>query len=200
MKDPANLEAVCPLMPDYVGYIFFRGSRRYVGNQPDPALFSIPPDNIARVGVFVNEPLLSVKRIVGEGWLDMVQLHGSESPGYCKALMNEGVHVIKSTAPVNIGRKEFLRDYYGVIHNFIFDSQGEGKGGTGLKFNWELLEGYSLPVPYLLSGGIGPEDAREIRGIKHFWLHGVDVNSRFELSPGIKDIGLLREFINEIRK
>lgn len=199
MKDPANLEAVCRLMPDYVGYIFYRGSRRYVGEQPDPALFSIPSDRVSRVGVFVNEPLLSLKRLIGEGWLDMVQLHGSESPEYCKALVNEGVHVIKSATPDNICWSEFLKEYYGVIHNFLFDSPGTGRGGTGMKFNWNLLDEYSLPVPYLLSGGIGPEDASEIRGMEHLWLHGVDVNSRFELSPGIKDIALLEGFINEIR-
>jgi phosphoribosylanthranilate isomerase len=200
MKEPGNLEAVCELAPDYVGFIFFRGSSRYVGEKPDPALFSIPPDQAARVGVFVNEPLLSVQRIVGLGWLDVVQLHGGESPGYCKALVNEGIHVIKSADPMIRERSEHLKAFYGVVHNFLFDTPGKGFGGTGRKFKWELLEDYSLPVPYLLSGGIGPEDAGQLREMDHLWLHGVDVNSRFELSPGIKDVGMLEGFIRDIRK
>lgn len=94
--DPENLEQVCNLAPDFVGYIFFKGSKRYVGDQPDNALFSIPENRVARVGVFVNEPLLSVKRVFDSGRVDMVQLHGTESPEYCKALVNEGIHVIKA--------------------------------------------------------------------------------------------------------
>ncbi len=200
MLNPANLEEVCSLAPDFIGYIFYRASKRYVGDQPDPALFSIPENRMQRVGVFVNEPLMPLKQIVESGWLDMVQLHGSETPEYCKALVNEGVHVIKALDPDLLGNQEALKAYYGVAHYLLFDTPGEAYGGTGRKFNWDMLEGYSLPVPFLLSGGIGPEDGPAVRELDQLWFHGVDVNSRFELEPGIKNVKQLEGFIREIRK
>ena len=200
MKEPANLEQVCNLGPDYVGYIFFKGSRRYVGDKPDTALFAIPDNRMSRVGVFVNEPLLSLKRIIDSGWVDMVQLHGTETPEYCKTLVNEGVHVIKALDPDALENGDSLKAYYGVVHYFLFDTAGEGQGGTGRKFNWDLMRDYSIPVPFLLSGGIGPDDAKAIRELDLLYFHGVDVNSRFEIAPGQKNIELLKGFINEIRK
>ncbi len=200
MKYPSNLEEVCKLAPDYVGFIFFRGSSRYVGDHPDPALFRIPGDHVSRVGVFVNEPLLSVMRIIGNGSLDMVQMHGNETPEYCKALVNEGIHVVKAADPGIMQGADNLKAYYGVVHYFLFDTPDQGHGGTGRKFNWEQLDGYSIPVPYFLSGGIGPGDAPVVRKMDNMWLHGVDVNSRFEVSPGMKNRSLLGDFIEEIRK
>lgn len=200
LREAVNLEQVCSLGPDFVGYIFYRGSSRYVGDHPDESLFSIPGNSISRVGVFVNEPILSVRNIVGNGWVDVVQLHGSETPEYCKALVNEGVHVIKAIGPSHLDSIERLEDYYGVTHYFLFDTAGEGKGGTGVKFDWALLEKYELPVPFLLSGGIGPGDASSILALDHLQLRGVDVNSKFEQVPGRKNISELEAFIKEIRK
>lgn len=199
MKEADNLEQLCNLDPDFVGYIFYRASPRYVGEKPDEALFSIPGDTVSRVGVFVNEPILSLRSIVASGWMDLVQLHGSETPEYCKALVNEGVHVIKAIGPAHLDSMERLEEYYGVVHYFLFDSTGEGSGGSGEKFDWNLLEKYKLPVPFLLSGGIGPGDASALLDLDHLLLHGVDVNSRFEDAPGIKNIEALKAFIKEIR-
>jgi phosphoribosylanthranilate isomerase len=200
MREADNLEQVCELGPDFVGYIFFKASARYVGEQPDEALFSIPGDKISRVGVFVNEPILSVRSKLSKGWLDVVQLHGTESPKYCKSLVNEGIHVIKAIGPDHILSDGRLEEYYGVVHYFLFDTAGEGHGGTGRKFDWSLLEKYSLPVPFLLSGGVGPEDGQLVRSLDHLLLRGVDVNSRFEDAPGRKNIKELEGFIKEIRK
>jgi phosphoribosylanthranilate isomerase len=200
MKEPDNLQEVCGLGPDFVGYIFFRASLRYVGEKPDEALFSIPGDTVSRVGVFVNEPLLSIRNIVESGWVDVVQLHGSETPVYCKALVNEGIHVIKAIGPKHLDAIERLEDYNGVVHYFLFDTAGEGSGGSGEKFDWALLKKYTLPIPFLLSGGIGPGDAFSIRELDHLLLRGVDVNSRFEEAPGRKNISALKGFIKEIRK
>jgi phosphoribosylanthranilate isomerase len=199
MKEPSNLEKVCALGPDMVGYIFFRGSRRFVGDEPDPALFTIPGPAISRVGVFVNEPALSLQRIAGSGRIDLVQLHGDESPGYCKMLVNEGLHVIKAMDPSSAGDRELLRAYYGVVHYFLFDTPVEGYGGSSRKFNWDTLEAYNMPVPFLLSGGIGPGDGPAIKTLDQLWLSGVDVNSRFETSPGMKDPALLEAFISELK-
>jgi len=200
MKEPDNLQQVCGLVPDFVGYIFFKASTRYVGEKPDEALFSIPGDTITRVGVFVNEPLLSIRNIGESGWLDVVQLHGSETPEYCKTLVNEGIHVIKAIGPRDLDTIKRLEDYYGVVHYFLFDSAGGGSGGTGEKFDWSLLKKYTLPIPFLLSGGIGPDDAYSIRELDHLLLRGVDVNSKFEEAPGFKNIKALKGFIKEIRK
>ena len=171
-----------------------------MGEYPDEALFSIPGDRISRVGVFVNEPILAVRNIVNSGWVDVVQLHGSETPEYCKALVNEGIHVIKAIGPGHLDSMDALEDFYGVVHYFLFDAAGEGKGGTGKKFDWNQLEKYELPVPFLLGGGIGPGDASSIRELDYLLLRGLDVNSRFEDSPGRKNIPALEAFIKEIRK
>lgn len=200
MREPKNLEQLCALDPDFVGYIFYRGSARYMGDKPDEDLFRIPGDKVSRVGVFVNENILSVREIVKAGWVDLVQLHGSETPEYCKTLVNEGVHVIKAIGPGDLDSLERLEEYYGVVHYFLFDTAGVGSGGTGEKFDWSLLEKYKLAVPFLLSGGIGPGDAPSIRELDHLLLRGIDVNSRFELSPGVKNIEALEAFIKEIRK
>jgi len=200
MKEPNNLEQVSRLEPDFLGYIFFKGSSRYVGERPDPALFSVPASTIHRVGVFVNEPLKSVRRIIESGRIDMAQLHGSENPEYCKALVNSGIHVIKAMSPDQLLPGNNLEAYNGVVHYFLFDTSGEGHGGTGKKFNWDLLRNYSLPVPFLLSGGIGPDDGASILELDHLGLRGVDVNSRFEDAPGKKNLELLEHFMKEIRK
>ena len=198
MRDPGNLEEVCGLAPEFVGYIFFSGSKRYVGKDPDPALFSIPAKKAVRVGVFVNESVREVKRMVNAGWLDMVQLHGGESPAYCLDLAKEGIPVMKVLDPSLLPRG--LKDFTEGIDWFLFDTPGEGFGGTGRKFRWELLKSYSGSVPFMLSGGIGPGDAGLALALDLPSLYGVDVNSRFEIAPGLKDIGLLDSFIREIRK
>lgn len=196
MREAENLEQVCALGPDYVGYIFYPESKRFVGLGPDPALFKIPPPDITKVGVFVNEQIDRIVQLVEELQLDMVQLHGNEPPAYCEELMRLEVPVIKALNPPYSADKE---DFTGVVRSLLFDSPGPGWGGTGRKFDWGLIEKQSIPVPFLLSGGIGPEDAKAIGELNQKNLLGVDLNSRFELSPGLKDVGLLKEFFKEIR-
>jgi phosphoribosylanthranilate isomerase len=200
MTDPENLEKVSALGPDFLGYIFFRASPRFVGEDPDPALFSIPGKGIIRVGVFVDETHAAVRKVLASGWVDMVQLHGSESPAYCRALVSEGVRVIKALDPGGLDRGESYREFGGVAEYVLYDTPTESYGGSGRKFNWERLGRHVLPVPYFLSGGIGPGDAQLVKDQDLTWLHAVDVNSRFERSPGVKDVDLLRDFINDIRK
>lgn len=198
MRDPGNLEQLCALDPEYVGFIFHPPSRRYVGKRPDPALFRIPGPEIKKVGVFVDEELHRVKRAIELFGLEAVQLHGGESVEYCRRLAHAPVKIIKMLDPR--GPASEARGYMDVADLFLFDSAGAGKGGTGLKFDWDLLADLSLQFPFLLSGGIGPGDAGRIGSFHHPGFRGIDVNSRFELSPGIKDIDLLRTFIMEIRK
>jgi len=198
MRDPLNLEQVCALVPEFVGFIFYPRSRRFVGMHPDPMLFEIPGPAIKKVGVFVDEELSEVRKAIELYGLDAVQLHGGENASYCRQLSGEAVEVFKALEP-HAPHSE-LEKYLEVVDHLLFDSAASGKGGTGQKFDWKLLEDLPLSASFLLSGGIGPRDAGLIRTLDLQGLMGVDVNSRFELSPGLKDIESLKEFVIEIRK
>ncbi len=200
MREPRNLEQVCALGPDWIGFIFYPDSKRFVGRQPDPALFSIPGNRIRKVGVFVNEDQRVVRTAAEKYRLDMVQLHGGESLTYCRQLQEEGIEVIKTLhAGTPLG--EFGSDAVrGAVRYFLFDTPGKEFGGTGRKFNWQLLNRQEASAPFLVGGGIGPADTGNLEVIRHPMWTGVDVNSRFEQLPGRKDTGLLEKFILEIRK
>ena len=200
LKFPHNLEQVCQLAPDLVGYIFYPGSRRFVGERPDPELFRIPEKRSVRVGVFVNEPLNAVRNRVNAGWLDMVQLHGDEPPEYCKSLQDAGVRVIKALGAATLENEEPVEHFYGSVDYILLDTPAEGYGGSGRKFNWDLLDKYNLKIPFLLSGGIRPGDEKDIRALDNAWMAGVDLNSGFETEPGLKNTDLLRDFVNKLRK
>lgn len=198
MTSPRNLEQICALDPDYVGYIFYPASKRYVGERPDPALFQIPGPGIRKVGVFVNEALSFVLGAFESDHLHLVQLHGDETPDYCRRLLKEGVPVIKALDAE--ADKYRLEEYREQVQCFLFDTPGKGYGGTGQKFDWELLKNIPSDLPFLLGGGIGPGDAGALLDMDHGGLLGVDLNSRFELAPGIKDVTLLKEFMELIKK
>jgi phosphoribosylanthranilate isomerase len=199
MLHPYNIEEVCSLGPDLIGYIFYTGSRRFVGEKPDPAIFSIPTEKIGKVGVFVNEEISRVKQIFSMYKLDLVQLHGSESPRYCQHLTETGIPVIKALKPASDWLGGDTEAYKEFVQYFLFDTPGKGFGGTGRKFDWDMLMTEPISVPFLLSGGLGPEDAGAIGEIRHEALFGIDVNSRFERSPGLKDVNMLDGFIKQIR-
>jgi phosphoribosylanthranilate isomerase len=198
IRDPQNLEQLCILDPEFVGFIFYPRSLRYVGDRPDPALFDIPGPAIKKVGVFVDEELIRVREAIDQYGLEAVQLHGNESVEYCRQLSPAPVEVIKMLDPE--GPAKALERYAEVVDILLFDSAGAGSGGTGQKFNWDVLEELPSSVPFLLSGGIGPGDAGALGSLDLPGMRGVDVNSRFELSPGMKDIESLKEFFIEIRK
>ncbi len=210
---PSNVEEVSSLQPDFAGFIFYPGSKRYVGDHPDPALFRIPSEGTARVGIFVNERVSRVRELFESCALDLVQLHGSEPLTYCRELIDAGIPVIKvihaghqgSVGPREGEQRsalegETLNRYCGMAHYLLFDSGRSGSGGSGKPFDWGQLDDLSVPLPFLLGGGIGPEDAGRIRELSHPSLYGVDLNSRFETSPGIKDAELLRIFMERLRE
>ncbi len=199
LRYPENVEAVCELEPEFVGYIFYPFSKRFVGEKPDPAIFMISNPGIGKVGVFVNEEISRVKQIYSLYQLDLVQLHGTESPRYCQELKEEGILIIKALKPMAGRVERSMEAYKNDVHYLLFDTPGREHGGTGRKFDWELLNTISVPLPYLIGGGIGPEDGDAFRKHGFNALFGIDVNSRFELSPGMKDINLLKKFMNEIR-
>jgi phosphoribosylanthranilate isomerase len=198
MCDPANVKEIAEVKPDFMGFIFFQHSPRYVGEKPDISLFRNIPPEIKKVGVFVNEDINRIVDIANYSQADIVQLHGSESVDYCMRIRSTGLKIIKV---FNIGLsldKEALKPYLQVCDYFLFDTKADMPGGSGMKFNWSILDGYTLDKPYFLSGGIGPDDAGIIKAAENSGLIAVDINSRFEISTGIKDAALIKTFINEL--
>ena len=208
LREPANITAIAALGVDYIGLIFHVDSPRFV----DPALAAWLVEHKASlgevqlVGVFVNAEVDYVLNTVHDYQLDWVQLHGDESAGYCDEL--------KLLWSVNTLRKAKICKAFSVSDRFdfnetaayvrscplfVFDTGGKKQaGGTGEKWDWKRLEQYTGPVPFLLSGGIGPHDAAAIRALNHKQLSGVDLNSRFETSPGVKDVDLVAKFVSAL--
>lgn len=198
-----NILEVVALQPDYLGFIFFKGSKRYAG-ELDPEVVKALPEQIRRTGVFVNEDSELVLELVHKYGLNAVQLHGAESPEYCRTI----AQYVKAIQPEFKVIKAFgvdldfdfqqLEAYLGAVDYFLFDTQTPDHGGSGKKFDWNLLDKYKLDVPYFLSGGIGPESVEALNGISDSRLLAIDINSRFELEPGLKDAGKLAEFKNKL--
>lgn len=193
MRDADNIRAVSELGIDWMGFIFWAPSSRYVSEKP-----TFLPTRQKRVGVFVDARIEEVKSKVDEYALDLIQLHGKESPAICERLKaNSRQQLIKA---FNIATQEDLEQtipYEGLVDYFLFDTKAKMVGGNGTQFDWSVLSAYQGNTPFLLSGGIGPDDAEKVRNFHHPQLAGIDLNSRFELSPALKDIEKLKQFITE---
>jgi phosphoribosylanthranilate isomerase len=187
IKDIENIKAVLALQPDYMGFIFYKASPRYVGNAFD--IKAIDFRNTKKIGVFVDENLHVVKQLIEQHQLDGVQLHGNESPNYC-AELKEKTEVIKAIAIGNTLDQGELDIYCNSIHYFLFDTKSKVYGGSGQTFNWQLLD--SVQHPYFLSGGISNTvlENRRLSNNKH--LVALDVNSQYEITAGLKDIEKLK--------
>lgn len=199
MRDRQNIQAVISTGPDYLGFVFFPGSQRYVGKDPDKAVFLDIPAGIRKVGVFVNEEPENILALAGQYELNPVQLHGNESVAYCKVIAKAGLSVIKAFGIDRDFDFERLIPYLPVCDFFLFDTPSDQHGGTGHHFDWDILKRYKFEVPFFLSGGISCKDARAIRSLHHPSLFAADINSRFESVPGIKDIDTVKSFIQEIK-
>lgn len=199
MRDPENISGVVATLPDYLGFIFYPKSKRFVGFEPSPEVLAKIPVSVKKVGVFVDESPEKVLEISKKWNLDVVQLHGQETPEYCRQIRNSCIIVFKAFSVDESFEFATLKAYSGVCDYFLFDTKGQLPGGTGEKFNWQLLESYKLNVPFFLSGGISPDDLNMIREYNHSQLFGIDINSGFEISPGLKDSVKVKKFIAEIR-
>ena len=199
MRDPLNVKEISEVCPDFLGFIFYSGSPRYVGEKPDRSLFRNVPSEITGVGVFVNEESDKVVDIAKHAGIEMIQLHGNESPVYCQKLRSSGLKIIKAFSIPKYFEFEVLRSYLACCDYFLFDTKTGNHGGSGRKFNWEILAGYSLDKSFFISGGIGPDDARLIKTFKSKGLFGADINSRFENTSGIKNVSLVKTFIDAIK-
>lgn len=199
MRDPGNIASLTALVPDYMGFIFFDRSKRYVGDM-DPDLLKKLPASIKATGVFVNEEPENVIHAVRKYQLKAIQLHGGESPDYCFKLKVKlpDIEVIKAFGLNEAFIFEQLNDYAAKVDYFLFDTQTPEHGGSGKTFNWQVLKNYKQDVPYFLSGGIGMEQLTEIKAISDPRLYAVDVNSRFETAAALKDIDQLTKFKNQL--
>ena len=195
MRSAENIRKVESLGIDMMGFIFYPKSSRHVSKCPDYL-----PTKCKRVGVFVDENIEAIRKIADDYALDFIQLHGHESPELISrlSLLTPHLSIIKA---FNIATKEDLEAtaaYEGLVDYFLFDTKGTSVGGNGEKFDWSVLEAYCGNTPFLLSGGIGPDDAERIKSFHHPRCIGLDLNSRFETAPGLKDINKLKEFIKKI--
>ncbi|HET6556119.1 MAG TPA: phosphoribosylanthranilate isomerase [Prolixibacteraceae bacterium] len=197
MRDPENIAGIAAAGPDFMGFIFYGKSSRYVG--PLFEVDSLVPPSIKKAGVFVNEIPERVIETCQKVHLDIAQLHGNESPGYCRQIQQAGLTVFKAFAIGESFDFNILEEYRPCCHFFLFDTKGQLPGGTGHKFDWQLLNNYQLDIPFFLSGGIRPEDLNSIQQIHHPKLYGVDINSGFEVSPAVKDVSKVRQFIAGIK-
>ncbi len=191
-----NFKEVSNLQPDYVGFIFYNKSKRFV--ESPASVTRIEGCKAKRVGVFVNASADYIKRRAEDFELDIIQLHGDESPEFCQKI-NSVRPLFKAFQINNNFNFNSLNNYKSVCNKFLFDTSSKMYGGSGKKFDWTILDRYNLTKPFLLSGGISVNDADEIKKINHPMLSGLDINSRFEIEPGIKNIETLSTFINKIR-
>ncbi|MFI3268978.1 MAG: phosphoribosylanthranilate isomerase [Rikenellaceae bacterium] len=194
MREAANVEAVGSLGVEFIGFILFDRSPRYVADPaPDTA------EEVKRVGVFVNASEAQIAQEVARHRLDFVQLHGSESVELCAALRNRGLGVIKAVSIATPEDMAQAAQYEGVTDYLLFDTKCVEYGGSGRRFDWSLLDGYNGSTPFLLSGGIDEDSAAEVGTIHHKMFAGVDLNSRFEVRPAVKDITKLKMFLTRLK-
>ncbi len=195
MRDAGNIVDITSLQVDYVGFIFYRRSPRFVGDD-----FRLPliPAHIQRVGVFVNESASVIADIVTRFGLHYVQLHGDESPALCESLRSRGIRLIKAFAVNDEMKFAALSDYYGLVDYFLFDAKGKYYGGNAVTFDWTLLSHYDQKTPFFLSGGITSENIESIRSQTWEGLHAIDVNSGAEVLPGMKDVGKVRSILQSL--
>ena len=216
MRDARNIREVSQLGVDMIGMIFYPKSPRYVEMQSSHA--GIIPDyakediNIksskspARVGVFVDDMVQNIVTRVVNYHLDYVQLHGNEPREMCENLrltldpdIRPGIKIIKAISVSDALDIQKYKEYVGAVDLFLFDTKCKTVGGSGQQFDWQVLEQYDGEVPFLLSGGIGPEDASRLQAFHHPKYIGIDLNSRFEIEPGVKDVEKLKGFLNAMQ-
>ncbi len=179
---------------DFAGLIFHKNSPRYIGDKIDKAALKNSDFDLKKVGVFVNPEMIDVLDAIEDYGLDVVQLHGNESAEMCEDLSTE-VEVIKAfsvDAKSNID--EMIAEYDAVCDYYLFDTAGKDPGGNGEKFDWKILTKAKIEKPFFISGGISVGDVEALKKFKHPDFYGVDINSKFEKEPGVKDMALVLQF------
>lgn len=200
MRNEQNILELIALKPDFVGFIFYKNSKRFVTNFPKLKF----PKEIKKVGVFVNEEIDEIINTVKLYQLDFVQLHGNETVEYCENLRYSDcfskcdLGIIKAFSVDETFDFTLTKSYENSCNYFLFDTKGSNYGGNGIKFNWKLLQNYKGEKPFLVSGGITKNDVNAIDKIKNETFLGIDINSGFEIEPGFKNITDIKEFKNKL--
>ncbi|GAB2802398.1 phosphoribosylanthranilate isomerase [Rhabdobacter roseus] len=200
MREKANIEQLAALQPDFIGFIFYDKSPRYLGEELDEAFIKSLPRSIKKVGVFVNANPDYILTMVKRFDLQYAQLHGNEMPDLCRSIRQKGVNVIKAFSIDETFNFAMLNNYKPFCDLFLFDTKGTQPGGNGTPFDWSLLRKYDNDKPFFLSGGIGLSNADEVLELaRSLRIYGVDVNSQFESAPGVKEIEQLQKLIHKVR-
>lgn len=199
LREPGNLRAVAALEPDYMGLIFYEKSARFVGHALPPAALRRLPSAVQTVGVFVNAEPADVLATARRYHLAYAQLHGAETPEYCRDLHRHGLRLIKAFG-VGAGFDfTAVANYAPYCDFFLFDTAGPLPGGNGAAFDWEVLRGYHGATPFFLSGGLGLDNLEALQRFEHPQLYGADFNSRLETAPGVKNVAAVARVLEELR-
>jgi phosphoribosylanthranilate isomerase len=198
LNDPENIYSVAGLSPDHMGFICYDQSPRFISKLLVETLGGLP-DTIKKTAVFVNEKAETIIELIGKYNFDAIQLHGKESPEFSNQF-REKVTVIKAFGLNRDFDFEQLEAYVDKIDYFLFDTKTDLHGGSGKAFDWRILDMYKLAVPFFLSGGLGLDNIERVIAIDHPQFYGVDLNSKFETSPGIKDIEKLKKAFDIIKQ
>lgn len=195
MREPQNISGVIAAGADCIGMIFYPKSPRCISQVPNIA------ESIKRIGVFVNDTAENIIDKVHDYSLDMIQLHGSETPDFIRSLRTAlpGIGIIKAISIATADDLRQCQQYEDCADMLLFDTKCQSVGGSGEHFDWSILNGYHGTLPFLLSGGIGPGDALQVAEFHHPMMAGIDINSRFETASGVKDAERIKEFIKELR-
>lgn len=198
LREHHNVIELSALQPQWMGFIFYKKSSRHFFDTPQIAQLSEIPQHIKKVGVFVNESPEEICHLNKQFTLDYIQLHGSETPAFCQHLKQVGLQIIKAFSIAEETDFESVETYAPYVDYFLFDTKGKHAGGNGIAFDWSLLENKRFTRPFLLSGGIAPEDSTKLKHFHHPDLAGIDINSRFELAPGLKNVEQIKTFMQEL--
>lgn len=199
MRDADNIRELATLSPDFIGFIFYDKSPRFVGDDLDADLVKSLPRTIRKVGVFVNASPDFILRNVRKYDLQYVQLHGTETPDFCRNLRMKGISIIKAFAVDNTFNFSMLNNYKPFCDFFLFDAKGDNFGGNGVTFDWDTLNRYDNEKPFFISGGIGVETIGDLDSLRHLKLYGIDLNSKVEVKPGVKNLDIIQEIIQKVR-
>lgn len=197
MRDKSNIEAVASMGVDFMGFIFYAKSPRFVGNE-----FKIPslPPSVEKVGVFVNETTEEMRRVSQKYELNYLQLHGNETVDQCEELRNENLKVIKVFSVDSDFDFAQTTPYQEVVNYFMFDTKGKHFGGNAFAFDWEILKAYNQKIPFFLSGGLNPSNIKDIENLSGMNLYALDVNSGVESAPALKDISKIKALKEQLKK
>jgi len=198
LRDEDNITAVAALAPDYMGFICYEPSPRYVKDIGVGVLANLP-SSMYKTAVFVDESAEKINRLIDTLGFNAIQLHGSESPDFANSFRDK-VTVFKAFGLNADFDFEQLNNYANNVDYFLFDTKTHMHGGSGKTFDWSMLDKYKLNVPFFLSGGLSLDNLAEVNTINHPQFYGVDLNSKFETSPGIKDIDKLKKAFNMLKK